>query len=110
MATDQELNLTVQKAKEAYKDWSKTPVHQRVRYLMTYQQLLKDHIDEIAEVLCLDTGKTKEDTKIQVYKTCSFCLKIRRDFFKCGSVLGMMVDDFMECNGWDYRGLPESDE
>jgi len=68
MATDQELNLTVQKAKEAYKDWSKTPVHQRVRYLMTYQQLLKDHIDEIAEVLCLDTGKTKEDAKGEIWR------------------------------------------
>ncbi|MDH5582183.1 MAG: aldehyde dehydrogenase family protein, partial [Bdellovibrionales bacterium] len=68
LATKEEIDLTVSKAKEAFQSWSETPVHQRVRYLMTYQQLLKDHIDEIVEVLCLDTGKTKEDAKGEVWR------------------------------------------
>ena len=49
------------------------------------------------------------------WKTCWFCLAIRRDFFTYGWYYGMLRDDFLECNGWDYvtgklsRGRSESD-
>ncbi len=68
MATDEELALTVNSASKAFESWSQTPVHQRVRFLMTYQQLLKDRIEEIAKVLCQDTGKTKEDAIGEIWR------------------------------------------
>jgi hypothetical protein len=41
------------------------------------------------------------------YRTCSFCLKIRRDFFPCGFYYERLRDDFRECMGWDYTAPVE---
>jgi len=44
------------------------------------------------------------------FKTCLFCFQVRRDFFPCGFYHTQMVDEFVECYGWDYRELPKDDE
>lgn len=43
------------------------------------------------------------------YKTCWFCLCVRSDFFDCGWLYGCLVEEFAECNGWDYREMPATD-
>ena len=50
------------------------------------------------------------DGALQHHKTCWFCLAIRRDFFKCGWVFGMLREDFSECHGWDYVTMEGSDD
>lgn len=49
------------------------------------------------------------DAGINTFKTCSFCLKIRRDFFPCGWYYEGLRDLFQECMGFDYTRLPEHD-
>jgi malonate-semialdehyde dehydrogenase (acetylating)/methylmalonate-semialdehyde dehydrogenase len=44
------------------------PVPERARLMMRYQALLKEHHDELGEILAQDTGKTFEDAKGDVWR------------------------------------------
>ncbi|MFQ3198585.1 MAG: malonate-semialdehyde dehydrogenase (acetylating)/methylmalonate-semialdehyde dehydrogenase [Paraglaciecola sp.] len=67
-ATDREINLAVVSAKEAFLTWREVPVSERARVMMRYQQLLKDHHDELATILSGETGKTFADAKGDVWR------------------------------------------
>ncbi|MDO6452738.1 CoA-acylating methylmalonate-semialdehyde dehydrogenase [Neptunomonas phycophila] len=67
-ATEAEVELAVDAAKAAFTVWKETPVGERARLMLRYQALLKDHHDEIAKVLALETGKTFEDAKGDVWR------------------------------------------
>ncbi|WP_025820011.1 CoA-acylating methylmalonate-semialdehyde dehydrogenase [Shewanella marina] len=67
-ATADEVNQAVQSAKQAYMSWREVPVSERARVMLRYQQLLKDHHDELAEILALETGKTLIDAKGDVWR------------------------------------------
>lgn len=66
--TEAELSLAVASAKAAFEDWKEVPASQRVRVMMRYQQLLKEHHDEIATILSSETGKTFSDAKGDVWR------------------------------------------
>jgi malonate-semialdehyde dehydrogenase (acetylating)/methylmalonate-semialdehyde dehydrogenase len=66
--TDQELALAVASAKAAFELWKEVPAPERARVMMRYQQLLKDHHDEIATLLSSETGKTFADAKGDVWR------------------------------------------
>ncbi|MEC8925655.1 CoA-acylating methylmalonate-semialdehyde dehydrogenase, partial [uncultured Idiomarina sp.] len=55
-------------AREAFKTWKEVPVSERARVMMRYQALLKEHQEEIAEILAQETGKTFEDAKGDVWR------------------------------------------
>lgn len=44
------------------------------------------------------------------FKTCWFCLCIRRDFFTCGWYFGSLREYFREVQGWDYVEGPTPDD
>lgn len=44
------------------------PIPQRVRYMLKYQQLLKDHQKDIAEVITKEHGKTLPDSMGDVFR------------------------------------------
>jgi malonate-semialdehyde dehydrogenase (acetylating)/methylmalonate-semialdehyde dehydrogenase len=44
------------------------PVPERARLMLRYQALLKEHHDELGEILARDTGKTFEDAKGDVWR------------------------------------------
>ncbi|EKE71009.1 CoA-acylating methylmalonate-semialdehyde dehydrogenase [Gallaecimonas xiamenensis] len=67
-ATQGEMEAAVESAKQAFLEWKETPVSQRARVMLRYQQLLKDHHDEIATILAGETGKTFEDAKGDVWR------------------------------------------
>ncbi|MEQ5836772.1 CoA-acylating methylmalonate-semialdehyde dehydrogenase [Marinobacter sp. NFXS9] len=67
-ATEDEMQRAIANAGEAFKTWKETPVSERARLMMRYQALLKEHHDEIAEILSLETGKTFEDAKGDVWR------------------------------------------
>ncbi|WP_341501622.1 CoA-acylating methylmalonate-semialdehyde dehydrogenase [Gallaecimonas sp. GXIMD4217] len=67
-ATQSEMEAAVASAREAFKVWKEVPVSQRARVMLRYQQLLKDHQDEIAEILSSETGKTFDDAKGDVWR------------------------------------------
>jgi malonate-semialdehyde dehydrogenase (acetylating)/methylmalonate-semialdehyde dehydrogenase len=68
MATATEVDLAVASAKAAFETWRLVPVAERARVMMRYQALLKEHHDELGEILANDTGKTFEDAKGDVWR------------------------------------------
>ena len=67
-ATADEVDRAVRGAKETFRAWREVPTPERARLLFAYQDLLKKHQDDIASVLCSDTGKTWEDSRGEVWR------------------------------------------
>lgn len=66
--TDDEINEAVAAAKEAFKTWRKTPINTRARIFLTYQALIREHMDELAELLTSEQGKTIADARGDVFR------------------------------------------
>ena len=67
-ATDAEMERAIASAKAAFESWKETPVSERARLMLRYQDLLKKNHDEIATILSEETGKTFEDAKGDVWR------------------------------------------
>jgi malonate-semialdehyde dehydrogenase (acetylating)/methylmalonate-semialdehyde dehydrogenase len=67
-ATDDEMERAIASAKAAFQTWKEVPVPQRARIMLNYQHLLKQHHDEIAEIISQELGKTFEDAKGDVWR------------------------------------------
>ncbi|MCH8499758.1 MAG: CoA-acylating methylmalonate-semialdehyde dehydrogenase [Marinobacter sp.] len=67
-ATDAEMQQAIASAADAFKIWREVPVSERARLMLRYQALLKEHHDELAEILSQETGKTFEDAKGDVWR------------------------------------------
>ena len=67
-ATDDEMEQAIAAGKAAFQTWKEVPVSERARLMLRYQALLKEHHDEIAEILSQETGKTFEDAKGDVWR------------------------------------------
>lgn len=67
-ATKDELQAAVESAKAAFDIWRETPAPARARLMLSYQQLLKEHQEELAEILCRESGKTFEDAKGDIWR------------------------------------------
>ncbi|UZE96598.1 CoA-acylating methylmalonate-semialdehyde dehydrogenase [Alkalimarinus alittae] len=67
-ATQDEVAFAIASAKTAFESWKETPSPERARLMMRYQQLLKEHHDELAEILSQETGKIFADAKGDVWR------------------------------------------
>ena len=67
-ATRDEVDAAVASAVDAFRTWKEVPVSERARLMMRYCNLLKEHHDELGELLAQDTGKTFEDAKGDVWR------------------------------------------
>ncbi len=67
-ATMDEMDAAIASAKEAFKTWKEVAVSERARVMMRYAALLKEHHDELAEIICQELGKTFEDAKGDVWR------------------------------------------
>ncbi|WP_439859350.1 CoA-acylating methylmalonate-semialdehyde dehydrogenase [Pseudomonas sp. MBLB4136] len=67
-ATAEEIEAAVASAKAAFLDWREVPVPERARLMLRYQHLLKEHHDELAQILAGETGKTLADAKGDVWR------------------------------------------
>lgn len=63
LATKEELDAAVVKAAEAQKEWAKVNPQRRARVFMKFGALINDHMDELAEILSKEHGKTIPDAK-----------------------------------------------
>ncbi|MHA2369340.1 MAG: CoA-acylating methylmalonate-semialdehyde dehydrogenase [Candidatus Hodarchaeales archaeon] len=61
-----DTNLAVDAASEAYLEWRQTPVLSRVRYLMTFKNVLEENFDELAELVVKEAGKTLDEARGEV--------------------------------------------
>ncbi len=61
LATREEVDLAVQAAREAFVSWRATSVPARMRIMLRYQQLLREHTDRLAALITAEHGKTLPD-------------------------------------------------
>ncbi len=66
--TDDEINQAVAAAKAAFQTWRKMPITTRARIFLKYQALIRDHMDELAEILTAEQGKTIADARGDVFR------------------------------------------
>ncbi|MDN5666151.1 MAG: CoA-acylating methylmalonate-semialdehyde dehydrogenase [Psychrobacter sp.] len=66
--TDDEINQAVAAAQTAFETWRKTPITTRARIFLTYQALIREHMDELAEILTAEQGKTIADARGDVFR------------------------------------------
>ncbi len=67
-ASSGEVDRAVQGAQAAFASWRETPLPERARVLLAYQQLLKERQDDLARDLCRETGKTFEDARGEIWR------------------------------------------
>ncbi len=51
----------------AARSWARTPVRERVRILRRFQELMIDARDEISDVVTRDTGKSRQDSLLELF-------------------------------------------
>ncbi|MCG9578741.1 CoA-acylating methylmalonate-semialdehyde dehydrogenase [Vibrio tubiashii] len=67
-ATEDEMERAIVNAETVFHQWKNVAVSERARVMLRYQHLLKEHHDEIAEILSKETGKTTVDAKGDVWR------------------------------------------
>ena len=67
-ATADEINAAIASAKEAFKTWRKTPIGTRARVFLKLQQLIREHMTELAALLTAEQGKTLPDAEGDVFR------------------------------------------
>lgn len=67
-ATSAEVDAAVASAKAAFKTWRKTPIGTRARLFLKYQQLIREHMQELAGLLTAEQGKTLPDAEGDVFR------------------------------------------
>ena len=67
-ATTNEVDAAVAAAEAAFKSWRKTPIGTRARIFLKYQQLIREHMGELAALLTAEQGKTLPDAEGDVFR------------------------------------------
>lgn len=67
-ATPDEMQAAIDSASAAFKTWKEVPVPERARIMMRYGNLLKEHQEELAGIICEELGKTHEDAMGDVWR------------------------------------------
>src|ERR1700739_5068497 len=57
-AASDEVNAAVQAAHAAFATWKRTPIGTRMRIMLKFQELIREHMSRIAATLSAEQGKT----------------------------------------------------
>ncbi|MGH8804367.1 MAG: CoA-acylating methylmalonate-semialdehyde dehydrogenase [Polaromonas sp.] len=68
MATREEVAAAVAAGKAAFKTWRHTPIGVRARIFLKYQQLIREHMQEVAAILTAEQGKTLPDAEGDIFR------------------------------------------
>ena len=63
LGTSAEVNEAVEAAAAAFPEWRNTPTNTRIQYLFKLKMLLEDHVEEIAQLITLECGKTLAESR-----------------------------------------------
>jgi len=66
VATTAEVNAAIDCAEQAFNTWSKVSLTKRMRIMLTFQQLVQEHTQALAELVTLEHGKTLPDAEGEV--------------------------------------------
>jgi len=64
-----DLDTAVTAAKVAFKKWGATPIKERVQVFFRYKYLLEKNLQELAELICEENGKTMSEAIAEVEKS-----------------------------------------
>lgn len=65
-ATPEEVDQAVAVAREAFKSWRKVSLAQRMRIMLRFQALVREHTEELAALITEEHGKTLPDAEGEV--------------------------------------------
>jgi malonate-semialdehyde dehydrogenase (acetylating)/methylmalonate-semialdehyde dehydrogenase len=88
--TEEEVNLAIKSANDAYSSWSNTPAATRVQILFKFRDLLDQHMDELTHLVCQENGKVWDEAKGDVLKAKEITE------FACGIPSLMMGESIMD--------------
>lgn len=57
-----EIKEAIQEAEQAFDLWRRTPVTKRIQFLFHFKNLLEDNIDELAQIITNECGKTYKES------------------------------------------------
>ena len=63
LASKNDVNLAVERAKKAFTDWSQRPPLQRARVVFKFKELVEKNSDEIIKLIVSEHGKVWDDAK-----------------------------------------------
>lgn len=66
LASGEDINEVVDIAREAFNSWSTTPPAKRAQIMFNFRELLNQNMDELAELLSAEHGKTIADAKGEI--------------------------------------------
>jgi len=69
LSTSKAVDNAVKVAKDAFPSWSKMPVKERVQIFFKYKLLLEKNLDELANIVVEENGKTLDEAKAEVLKS-----------------------------------------
>ncbi len=67
-ATVAEVDAAIRSAHAAFKTWKNTPVGARMRIMLEYQALIREHMPRIAKTLSAEQGKTIPDAEGDIFR------------------------------------------
>ncbi|CAB3745588.1 Methylmalonate-semialdehyde dehydrogenase [acylating] [Paraburkholderia sediminicola] len=67
-ATKEEVDAAIRCAHVAFATWKRTPVSVRVRIMLKYQALIREHLPRIAKTLSAEQGKTLPDAEGDIFR------------------------------------------
>ncbi|MEX0660597.1 MAG: CoA-acylating methylmalonate-semialdehyde dehydrogenase [Balneolaceae bacterium] len=62
LSQQDEVKKAIESAEEAFYEWRRTPVTKRIQYLFHFKNLLEEHIDELAQIITNECGKTYNES------------------------------------------------
>lgn len=65
-ATQEELDMAVASAKKAFKTWRNVSLSNRMRIMLKFQQLIRDNVAPLAELITREHGKTLPDAEGEI--------------------------------------------
>ena len=94
--TEEEVNLAIKSANDAFPSWSNTSAVKRVQILFKFRDLLEQHVDELTYLVCQENGKVWDEAKGDVLKAKEIAE------FACGIPSLMMGESLMDAStGFD---------
>ena len=63
-----EFETVMDRAQHAFQEWKIVPPQQRQRLFLDYQRLIRQHTDELAELITIENGKTLTDARGDVFR------------------------------------------
>jgi malonate-semialdehyde dehydrogenase (acetylating)/methylmalonate-semialdehyde dehydrogenase len=67
-ATAEEVDAAIRSAHAAFATWKNTPIGARMRIMLKYQALIREHMPRIAKTLTAEQGKTLPDAEGDIFR------------------------------------------